>query len=78
MLSILKKISSFFYIPAKEFNKVKFRYASDETEIEYTLKGSFFGIPIYLTISEDSMKNIVDFYNNKNEQDTHTETYYNF
>ena len=66
MRSILKKISSFFYIPAKEFNKVKFRYASDETEIEYTLKGSFFGIPIYLTISEDSMKSIIDFCNNKN------------
>ena len=78
MLSILKKISSFFYIPAKEFNKVKFRYASDETEIEYTLKGSFFGIPIYLTISEDSMKNIIDFCNNKKAQDANTETYYNF
>ena len=61
MSSILKKISSFFYIPAKEFNKVKFRYASDETEIEYTLKGSFFGIPIYMTMTEDSMKDIIDF-----------------
>ena len=78
MTSILKKISGFFYIPAKEFNKVKFRYASDETEIEYTLKGSFFGIPIYLTISEDSMKNIIDFCSNKKAQDSHTETYFNF
>ena len=78
MTSILKKISSFFYIPAKEFNKVKFRYASDETEIEYTLKGSLFGIPIYLTISEDSMKSIIDFCNNKKAQDANTETYYNF
>ena len=78
MTSILKKISSFFYIPAKEFNKVKFRYASDETEIEYTLKGSFFGIPIYLTISEDSMKSIIDFCNNKKAQNSNTETYYNF
>ena len=78
MLSILKKISSFFYIPAKEFNKVKFRYASDETEIEYTLKGSFFGIPIYLTISEDSMKDIIDFCNNKKAQDANTEAYFNF
>lgn len=78
MSSILKKISSFFYIPAEEFNKVKFRYASDETEIEYTLKGSFFGIPIYLTISEDSMKSIIDFCNNKNTQNSSTETYYNF
>lgn len=78
MSSILNKISSFFYIPAKEFNKVKFRYAPDETEIEYTLKGSFFGIPIYMTVSEDSMKSIIDFCNNKKEQDAHTETYYNF
>ena len=78
MSSILKKISSFFYVPAKEFNKVKFRYASDETEIEYTLKGSIFGIPIYLTISEDSMKSIIDFCNNKNTQNSSTETYYNF
>ena len=78
MTSILKKISGFFYIPAKEFNKVKFRYASDETEIEYTLKGSFFGIPIYLTISEDSMKNIIDFCSDKKARDANTETYYNF
>ena len=78
MKSILKKISSFFYIPAKEFNIVKFRYDSDETEIEYALKGFLFGIPIHLTISEKSMKSIVDFYSNKKEQDAHTETYYNF
>ena len=78
MTSILKKISGFFDIPAKEFNKVKFRYASDETEIEYTLKGSFFGIPIYLTISEDSMKDIIDFCNSKNTQNSSKETYYNF
>ena len=66
MSSILKKISGFFYIPAKEFNRIKFRYASDETETEYTLKGSFFGIPIYMTVSEDSMNSIIDFCNNKN------------
>ena len=78
MTSILKKISSFFYIPAKEFNVVRFRYESDETEIKYTLKGSIFGIPIYLTISEDSMKSIVDFYNNKDTPDRHSETYHNF
>ena len=78
MTSILKKISSFFYIPAKEFNIVRFRYASDETEIEYTLKGSFFGIPIYLTVSEDSMKDIIDFCNNKNTKNSNTETYFNF
>lgn len=78
MPSILKKISSFFYIPAKEFNKVKFRNESDETEILYTLKGSFFGIPIYMTVSEDSMKSIIDFCNNKNTQNSSTETYYNF
>ena len=78
MISILKKISSFFYIPAKEFNKVKFRYASDETEIVYTFKGSFFGIPIYMTMTEDSMKDIIDFCNNKNTQNSSTETYFNF
>ena len=78
MTSILKKISSFLYIPAKEFNKVKFRYASDETEIEYTLKGSFFGIPIYMTVSEDSMKSIIDFCNNKKAQNSSTEAYFNF
>ena len=78
MTSILKKISSFFYISATEFNIVRFRYKSNETEIKYTLKGSIFGIPIYLTISEDSMKRIVDFYNNKDTQDFHTETYHNF
>ena len=78
MLSILKKISSFFYIPAKEFNKVKFRYVSDETEIVYTFKGSFFGIPIYMTVPEDSMKSIIDFCNNKNTQNSSTEAYYNF
>lgn len=77
MTSILKKISSFFYIPAKEFNIVRFRYKSNETEIKYTLKGSVFGIPIYLTISEDSMKSVVDFYNKK-AQDANTETYYKF
>lgn len=78
MRSILKKISSFFYIPDKEFNIVRFRYDDDRTEIEYNLKGFLFGIPIHLTISEKSMKNIVDFYNNKKKQDSNTETYYNF
>ena len=77
MTSILKKIFSFFYIPAKEFNKVKFRYASGETEIEYTLKGSFFGIPIYMTVTEDSMKSIIDFCN-KNVQNSSKEAYFNF
>lgn len=78
MKSILKKISSFFYIPAKEFNIVRFRYKSDETEIEYILKGSIFGIPIYLTISEDSMKSIIDFCNKKNDQESQAETFYTF
>lgn len=78
MRSILKKISSFISIPAKEFNIVRFRYNDDRTEIEYNLKGFFFGIPICLTISEKSMKNIIDFYNNKKAQDANTETYYNF
>lgn len=78
MKSILKKISSFFCIPAKEFNIVRFRYDDDRTEIEYTLKSSIFGIPIHLIISEKSMKKIVDFYNNKKAQDANTETYYNF
>lgn len=77
MKSILKKISSFISTSATEFNIVRFRY-DDRTEIEYNLKGFLFGIPIYLTISEKSMKNIVDFYNNKKAQDAHTETYYNF
>ena len=78
MSSILKKISGFFYIPVKEFNRVKFRYVSDETEIVYTFKGSFFGIPIYMTMTEDSMKDIIDFCNNKNTQNFNRETYYNF
>lgn len=78
MKSILKKISSFFCIPAKEFNIVRFRYDDDRTEIEYTLKSSIFGIPIHLIISEDSMKSIIDFCNNKNTQNSSTETYYNF
>lgn len=78
MKSILKKISSFISIPAKEFNIVRFRYDDDRTEIEYNLKGFLFGIPICLTISEKSMKNIIDFYNNKKAQDSNTETYYNF
>lgn len=52
MTSILKKISSFFYIPAKEFNIVRFRYKSNETEIKYTLKGSVFGIPIYMDTTD--------------------------
>ena len=78
MSSILKKIFRFFCIPAKEFNIVRFRYDSNETKIEYTLKGSFFGIPIYLTISQNSMDSIVDFYNNKKAQDSHSVTYYNF
>lgn len=78
MKSILKKISSFFYIPAKQFNIIRFRYESNETEIQYNLKGFLFGIPIYLIISEKSMKNIVDFYNNKKAQDANTETYYIF
>ena len=78
MKSILNKISSIFYIPAKEFCAAKFRCGSDKTEIQYTLKGSIFGIPIYLTISQDSMKSIIDFCNNKKAQDANTETYYNF
>lgn len=78
MKSILKKISSFFCIPAKEFNIVRFRYDDDRTEIEYTLKRSIFGIPIHLIISEKSMKSIIDFCNNKNTQNSSTETYYNF
>lgn len=78
MKSILKKISGFISIPATEFNIVRFRYNDDRTEIEYNLKGFFFGIPICLTISEKSMKNIIDFYNNKKAQDSNTETYYNF
>ena len=78
MTSILKKISSFLCIPAKEFNKVKFRYASDETEIVYTFKGSFFGIPIYMTMTEDSMKDIIDFCNDKKVQNSSTEAYFNF
>lgn len=78
MKNILKKISSFFYIPAKEFSIVRFRYEDDRTEIEYNLKSSIFGIPIRLVISEKSMKNIVDFYNNKKAQDANAETYYNF
>ena len=78
MKSILNKISSFFYIPAKEFCAAKFRCGSDKTEIQYTLKGSIFGIPIYLTISEDSMKSIIDFCNKKKAQDANTETFYTF
>ena len=78
MKSILNKISSFFYIPAKEFCAAKFRCGSDKTEIEYILKGSIFGIPIYLTISEDSMKSVVDFYNKKNDQESQSETFYTF
>ena len=77
MKSILKKIYSFISIPAKEFNIVRFRN-SDRTEIGYNLKGFFFGIPICLTISEKSMKDIIDFYNNKKAQDSNTETYYDF
>ena len=77
MKSILKKIYSFISIPAKEFNIVKFRN-SDRIETGYNLKGFFFGIPICLTISEKSMKDIIDFYNNKKAQDSHTDTYYNF
>lgn len=74
MRNILKKIS----IPAKEFNIVRFHY-NDRTEIEYNLKGFLFGIiPIYLIISEKSMKNVIDFYNNKKAQDSNTETYYKF
>ena len=42
MTSILKKISSFLCVPVKEFNRVKLHYVSDETEIVYTFKGSFF------------------------------------
>lgn len=78
MKSILKKISGFISTPATEFNIVRFRYNDGRTEIEYNLKGFFFGIPICLTISEKSMKNIIDFYNNKKAQDSNTETYYNF
>ena len=78
MTSILKKISSFLCIPVKEFNRVKFRNASDETEIVYTLKGSFFGIPICMAMSEDSMKDIIDFCNNKNTQNSSSEAYFNF
>ena len=79
MKSILKKISGFISTPATEFNIVKFRYNDDRTEIEYSLKGFLFGIlPICLTISEKSMNNIIDFYNNKKAQDSNTETYYNF
>lgn len=78
MKSILKKISGFISIPVTEFNIVRFRYNDDRIEIEYNLKGFFFGIPICLTISEKSMKNIIDFYNNKKAQDSNTETYYNF
>lgn len=78
MKSILKKISGFISTPATEFNIVRFHYNDDRTEIEYNLKGFFFGIPICLTISEKSMKNIIDFYNNKKAQDSNTETYYNF
>ena len=77
MKSILKKIFSFISTPATEFNIVRFRY-NDRIESGYSLKGFFFGIPICLTISEKSMKNIVDFYNNKKAQDANTETYYNF
>ena len=77
MKSILKKISSFISTPATEFNIVRFCY-NDRTEIEYNLKGFLFGIPIHLTISEKSMKNIVDFYNNKKAQDSNTEIYYKF
>ena len=79
MKSILKKISSFFYIPGKEFNIARFHYDDGRTEIEYTLKSSFFGIPICLTISEKSMKNIVDFYNNNEKaQDANIKTHYDF
>lgn len=78
MKSILKKISGFISTPATEFNIVRFRYNDDRTEIEYNLKSFFFGIPICLTISEKSMKNIIDFYNNKKAQNSNTETYYNF
>ena len=48
MRSILNTISSFLCFPVKEFNRVKLRYVSDETEIVYAFEGSFFGIPIYL------------------------------
>ena len=78
MLSILKKISSFLCVPVKEFNRVKLRYVSDETEIVYTFKCSFFGIPIYMTVPEDSMKSIIDFCNNKKVQNSSTEAYFNF
>ena len=77
MKSVLKKIFSFISTPATEFNIVRFR-CNDRIESGYSLKGSFFGIPICLTISEKSMKHIIDFYNNKKAQDSNTETYYNF
>ena len=77
MKSILKKIFSFISTPATEFNIVRFRH-DGRIERGYNVKGFFFGIPICLTISEKSMKNIIDFYNNKKAQDANTETYYNF
>ena len=77
MKSILKKIFSFISTPATEFNIVRF-WCNDRIERGYNLKGFFFGIPICLTISEKSMKNIIDFYNNKKAQDSNTDTYYNF
>lgn len=78
MNAILQKLLTFFYIRAKEFNIVKFRYDDERTEIQYTLKGSFFGIPIHFVITEKSMKDIVDFCNKGYAEDSSSESIYKF
>lgn len=78
IFSIILKIKSFFrflfskwiYNPAEVFSFVRYRNDENNTdEFEFYVEGhDFLGFPTTFVIDEDSMKQFVDLYNERNSE----------
>ena len=80
MISVILKIKSIFrflfskfiYKPAEVFSFVRYKNDENNTdEFEFYVEGhDFLGFPTTFIIDEDSMKQFVDFYQNRFQQNT--------
>ena len=64
--------SKFIYKPAEVFSFVRYKNDENNTdEFEFYVEGhDFLGFPTTFIIDEDSMKQFVDFYQNRFQQNT--------
>ena len=84
IFSVILKIKSFFrflfskfiYKPAEVFSFVRYRNDENNTdEFEFYVEGhDFLGFPTTFIIDEDSMKQFVDFYQNRFSKEYKTQS----